>query len=422
MRTLILEDDPALLAILEGKLKPFGECHTVKDRDSALKAFREALNDDKPFDLVAIDMDMPETHAGRIISSIRAAEAEMVDKPIHKACLIAISNHKNRQLITDCMVQGCNDFLTKKRLDDQLLDIVAHLGLTGQPMAIAPNVAEAFHGARLVDYITRKIKVGDLKLPPAPRIAMRIRQLVGAGAEINECVELLRYDLSIATKLISISNSVAYGSVTKNTDIGQAVSRLGLDRTAEVVMSICCRGYFITGHLAYMQRVENLWWHSLACAHATEMVVTEKGLTVDEDLFSLALLHNIGKLVLIQAAADLNKPGRRQFDVNFSELEAILNEHHATVGSSLLHKWGYDKSFCAVIRQQAAKDDKTASTAIQVLQEADLLAAAAGFVDGIQAPQPIVEKLEALRYTAEQISGISSRIASRIEELRYLFG
>ena len=422
MRSLIVENDPAVLAAIEARLKPFGEFHAVKDRDSALELFRKAIGNGEPFDLVAIDIDMAEMKRDPIISALRAMEDALSVQPDRRACLIVMSGHKQRQLVTDCMIQGCNEFLPKTFSDDQLIEILVNNDLVGARKSHEPDTAQPFNGKKLIDFITRKIKKGNLKLPPAPRVAMRIRQLVGSGAEIDEIVELLRQDLSISTKLISSSNSVAYGGVTKNTDIGQAVSRLGLDRTVEVVMSICCRGYFVNSHAAYKQRVEDLWWHSLACAHATEMIIKEKAVNVREDLFSLALLHDIGKLVLIQAAAELHKPGKYQFDINFDALESIMLEHHERFGSLLLQKWGYDKAFATLIHHHKAKDEKNASTAINVLHQADLLVSAAGFADGNEDPEQVSGELEAMGYPAEQLSALTARIAARVEELRYLFG
>ena len=422
MRSLIIEDDPDVLATIKARLKPFGECHILTDQDSALELFREAIRESQSFDLVAIDIDMANIQKDSIISSIRAVEDDLSIQPAKKACLIILSGHKHRQLTTDCMLQGCNEFLQKKLCDGQLMEILARHDLVGMQKAPVSDAAEALNGKKLIDFINRKIKRGALKLPPAPRVAMRIRQLFGTGAEIKEITELLRQDISISTKLISSSNSVAYGGIIRNTDIGQAVSRLGLDRTIEVVMSICCRGYFVTSHAAYKKRVEDLWWHSLACAHATEMIVTEKGVKVHEDLFSLALLHDIGKLVLIQAAADLHKPKKYQSDINFDALDSIMKEHHERFGSLLLQKWGYDKAFSTLIHHHKAKDENSSPAAVKVLHQADLLVAAAGFADCNENPEQVAKELEAIGYSTEQLSTLTVKIAARVEELRYLFG
>jgi HD-like signal output (HDOD) protein/FixJ family two-component response regulator len=420
--SLIVENDPTIQAAIEKKLNSFGGCHTAKEREAALEMFRNSINSKHPFDLVIIDIDMPGMQEDGIISAIRAIENDLVRQPGRKACIIGLSGRQKRQMVTDCMLQGCNDVLSKNFPDNQLFEILVQFDLVGTRKNPAPDSAQAFNGQALVDFINRKMKSGSLKLPPAPRVAMRIRQLVDCGAEIDQIVELLRQDLSISIKLISISNSVAYGSVTKTTDISQAVSRLGLDRTVEVVMSICCKGYFVTSHEVYKRRVEDLWWHSLACAHTTEMIVRDRRLDVREDLFSLALLHDVGKLVFIQAASELHKPKKYQIDVNFDSLEAVMQEHHERFGILLLQKWGYSKAFSKLIQHHQINGENASMVARQVLHQADLLVAAAGFGDGNEDPGQIAVQLEAMGYTAEQQAALTERIADRVEELRYLFG
>jgi HD-like signal output (HDOD) protein len=275
---------------------------------------------------------------------------------------------------------------------------------------------------RLVDVVTQRIQRGDLKLPPAPRIAMKIRQLFGSGAEIETIAKLIKQDVSISGKLISISNSVAYGGMTKNTDVTQAVSRLGIDRTVEVVMSICCRGYFITSHPVYHQRLEDLWWHSQACAQTIEIIIENDNLSVDRDLFSLALLHDVGKLVLIQAACHLQKPKKHQEDIDFETLQDIMRDHHEHIGGLLLEKWGFDKTFTSLIRLSRLKKDGSSPMAMQVLHRAGLLATIAGFDDGTENPAEASNALETMGYSADVQADLTTKIASRIEQLRYLFG
>lgn len=422
MRFLIIENDLALQAAIEKRLNPFGTCRVAKDRESGLVMIREAIGNNQAFDLVIIDIEMPGAQKESVMSAIRATESDLSVPTEKQTCLISIASSYNRQLITDCMMQGCDECLLRDFDAERFVAVLKQLNLIGKPIESKANPAVRFDGNKIVDLIRRKIKSGKLHLPPAPRVAMRIRQLVGSGAELATIVELLRQDLAISTKLISVSNSVAYGGVSKNTDVGQAVSRLGLDRAVEVVMSICCRGYFVTGHMGYMQRVEDLWWHSLACAHAAEMIIREQHLTVQEDVFSLALLHDLGKLVLIQAASELYKPTPNQLDINFDALDAIMQEHHERFGMMLLEKWGYSKAFAALIQHHPVATDGTRPMAAQVLHQADLLVAAAGFDDANGNVDGIGETLKAMGYSVERQAEIAAGIAERIEQLRYLFG
>lgn len=423
MQTLIIEKDADDLASIEMVLKTFGTCQAQRDVKSALTRFRDALNKGQPFNLVTVDIAMPGMQKNEIISSIRGIEEEYRVPAERKACLVVITGQYSRQLVTDCMLNGCNEFIAKPLDKQQLLGILMQFNLVGKPTASeSKEPTPSIDGQKLVEYITRKMKRGDLELPPAPRVAMKLRQLVGVGAEIDAIVNVLRQDLSISTKLISISNSVAYGGVTKNTAIGQAVSRLGIDRTLEVVMSICCRGYFVTNHATYKQLVEDLWWHSLACAHATEMIVQDRQLRVQKDLFSLGLLHDVGKLVLIQAAATLYKPKRHQTDINIDALAQAMYDHNERIGVQLLQKWGYDKAFAALIHYQRANREESPVLAAQVLYQADLLAAIAGFGGTTENLAAATEALDQMGFTIAQQADLKERIAVRIDQLRYLFG
>ena len=422
MRALIIENDPSAAAEIEKIISDFGVCRNARDRDAALAVFRESITGGQSFDLVTINIAMPDMEEDAIISAIRAIEDELAVPDEKKTCLIVITRLSRRQLMTDCMLHGCNEYLPETFDGQQLLDILQQFHLIGPSETAGADGTAVFNGQALVDFINRKLKRGDLKLPPAPRIAMKIRQLVGVGADINAIADLLRQDLSISAKLISVSNSVAYGGVIRNTDIAQAISRLGVDRSVEVVMSICCRGYFVTNHAAYKQVVEDLWWHSLACAHTTEMIVQAQRLRVQEDVFSLALLHDVGKLVMIQAASELHRPKRYQADINLNALYAALDERHERFGAMLLQTWGYAKAFTALIRHERVTEDETPPAAMQVLHQADLLATAAGFGAGKRDSPEISDRLAAQGYSAEQLADFRLKIAARMEQLRYLFG
>jgi HD-like signal output (HDOD) protein len=251
---------------------------------------------------------------------------------------------------------------------------------------------------------------------------MRVRQLVTCNASIDEVIDLLKQDLSISTKLISISNSAFYRGVEKSTSIGQAVRRLGIDRSMEVVMSICCCSYFTTNHPAYKKLVEELWWHSLACAHATEMVEIGGKKEKDEDLFSLGLLHDIGKLVLIQVAGDLDPARHSKMEIPLDDLEAMMNAHHRRFGARVLKKWGYSEAFTFLVRRCGTQDPSHAGRAARVLHCANLLAKAAGFGIGVEDAAEIAQALEQQGLTDQRQAELKAEIADRMDQLRYLFG
>ncbi len=422
MRVLVIENDPQNQSALEAALKNFKDREKASDRSSALDLIQHSLADNRWFDLVVVDIDTPGMQDDSIIADIRQIEDNHHVPEEKKACLIVISASPRRQLLTDCMFRGCDEFMDKPLDSIRMLENLNRFNLTDTVQPAESSLLKRVTGKTLFDGVIKKIERGDLELPPSPKIAMRTRQLVDLNADIEDVIDLFRHDLSISTKLIRLSNSVAYGGFEKNTSTSQAVRRIGIDRSVDVVMSICCRGYFVTNHPDYKQLVENLWWHSLACAHAMTNIIDHKQLNIDEDPFALGLLHDIGKLVLIQAAGDLQRPKKWGMDIEMDALRSILSEYHGQVGMRILKKWGYSKAFAALIQHHRVSGETEPPAAMQMLYEANQLATVAGFSDGMGNIEHAAEQLEQLGYIPALQDDLKKQLSTQIEQLRYAFG
>lgn len=422
MRTLIVDSDKASREALKSVLQGLGDCIEASDPEAALGLFQEARAAGQPFDLITLEIAMTDMGETSIIKEFRGIEDRLQLPTEQRVCILAITELHERQFKIDSIVHGCDDFIEKPAETELIMEKLAQFGLAAAPGIAKVEKTTVVTTAGILDTITRRVKRGKLQLPPAPKIAMRVRQLLSCKAEIAEVVDLFKQDPTISAKLVKVSNSVVYGGVTKNTDVGQAVRRLGVDRTVEVVMSICCRGYFVTNHPAYNTLVENLWWHSLASAHATEIVALNQGWKGEEDLFSLGLLHDIGKLILIQVAADLQHPKKTEMDIKFEELQAIMATNHRRYGARVLKIWGYSKDFVSLIDHRHFKEAQPHTSAGQVLYLSNLLARAAGFELGSGDPAEVSGALEAQGYDAQMQAELTAQIADRMLELRYKFG
>ncbi|MGD9215685.1 MAG: HDOD domain-containing protein [Desulfobacteraceae bacterium] len=422
MRTLIVDDDAEIRKALKAMLIGIGKCEEALDRDSALTLFDKSYADGTPYDLVTVEIGMADMDGAAILRQFRSIESKYRNTSNDETCLMVITALSARQLEIDCLIQGGNDFICKPFETKHFLERLARLELTGKAKAPEPDIPAVISTREILDTISRKLNKGQLKLPPAPKVAMKVRQMVTCNASIDEVIDLLKQDLSISTKLISISNSAFYRGVEKSASLGQAVRRLGIDRSIEVVMSICCSSYFTTNHPAYKKLVEELWWHCLACAHATEMVDIDGKKEKDEDLFSLGLLHDIGKLVLIQVAGDLDPARHSKMAIPLSGLEEMMNTHHRRFGARVLKKWGYSEELIHLVRRCGTQDLSKAERAAQVLHRANLLAKAAGFGIGVEDAAEIAQALEQQGLTDQRQAELKAEIVDRIDQLRHLFG
>ncbi len=74
MHTLIVDDDVVSRRVLLEILKPYGECAQAASGREAIAAFIAAL-DQHPFDLVLLDIQMPDLDGQETLAAIRALEA-----------------------------------------------------------------------------------------------------------------------------------------------------------------------------------------------------------------------------------------------------------------------------------------------------------------------------------------------------------
>jgi two-component system chemotaxis response regulator CheY len=74
MRTLIVEDDVTSRLLLQSLLSPYGECHIAVNGWEAVAAFRAAQESGQAYDLICMDIMMPEMDGQTAVTEILALE------------------------------------------------------------------------------------------------------------------------------------------------------------------------------------------------------------------------------------------------------------------------------------------------------------------------------------------------------------
>jgi two-component system, chemotaxis family, chemotaxis protein CheY len=59
MRCLIVEDDFVGRKLMQKYLSDYGECDVAVDGEEAVEAFRQAVENETPYDLICLDIMMP---------------------------------------------------------------------------------------------------------------------------------------------------------------------------------------------------------------------------------------------------------------------------------------------------------------------------------------------------------------------------
>jgi two-component system, chemotaxis family, chemotaxis protein CheY len=77
MKTLVVEDDFTSRLLMQGILQGFGSVHMAVNGKEAVDAFRQSVEDKAPYDLVCLDIMMPEMDGYQALSEMRALEQQL---------------------------------------------------------------------------------------------------------------------------------------------------------------------------------------------------------------------------------------------------------------------------------------------------------------------------------------------------------
>ena len=76
MKILVAEDDFASRKFITNHMSKYGECDGTVDGQEAVEAFVMANEDDEPYDLVCLDVMMPEMDGYQVLKTIREIERD----------------------------------------------------------------------------------------------------------------------------------------------------------------------------------------------------------------------------------------------------------------------------------------------------------------------------------------------------------
>ncbi|MFH1490959.1 MAG: HDOD domain-containing protein [Pseudomonadota bacterium] len=273
--------------------------------------------------------------------------------------------------------------------------------------------------ANILDHIVFVFKRGEINLPALPQLSIKFQNLVNKGSNLQEIGELLKQDIAISSKLISVSNSPFYRGISESTTMGQAIGRLGLKNTKRYVDAICNRGLYAAGNKKFVETMEKLWEHSLACAYPSQVL----GLDLDNDAFTMGLLHDIGRLLLLQIIGELQKSKKLGENLAPSEFEETLVSYHGKFGAALLKKWKFSDSFSQVASFHDNLENADApSNDLMVVNLGNLIVKSMGYDNG--SPEEIdlgnALSFRHLGLDITMMDEIKSRIEAYVEEMKGL--
>lgn len=132
MRSMIVEDDFTARRLLQIYLAAFGECAVAINGIEAVKAVKEALSNDLPYDLICLDINMPCMGGLEALKLIRQIEkTNGISEQDYAKVIITSANDQPGSIDSACH-EGCHAYLVKPIRKAELIAEIKSLGLIEQ--------------------------------------------------------------------------------------------------------------------------------------------------------------------------------------------------------------------------------------------------------------------------------------------------
>jgi putative nucleotidyltransferase with HDIG domain len=263
-----------------------------------------------------------------------------------------------------------------------------------------------------------------------PTLALRAASLLqDPGVDIGELTRTIEYDPGLTTNILRLANSTFFGAPRSIKSVREAIVRHGTQNILQLIlMSTTTRilGKEIRG---YDLQPGRLWEHSIAVAIATGHLASALKVEPPAHLFTTALLHDIGKVILgtyveVDSAPILALAFEQQ--VSFEQAERqILGVDHAEVGAMLLESWNLPGAMVEAVRWHHQPDgpehpDRLVTGLVHVADQFCLMCGIGAGVDGCHyvPSSSIVKELKITNQLAELVM---SRITPSMDEICDLF-
>jgi len=280
-------------------------------------------------------------------------------------------------------------------------------------------------GGKLREIIARRIAQNRLAVPSMPAVAVRcIEQLRDQNAKFSELAATVEKDPLIASRLLRIVNSPAYGGREPINSVENAISRLGMKPFRVILIELAAREVFTSKNPRIRQAFRGIWEHCLAVGMLARDIASKLLGGGDAEAAYLAgLFHDVGKPVVGALLLEAERSLMEELDEPFMSdtlWVKVVDDAHRDVGAALASQWTLPASVAKAIAGCDAYDQGGRGSCTNLVRYANALTKRQGIYVGTIAEDEVEavilegRRVLAVDETTEAgfLTGLAERVAS----------
>ena len=268
-----------------------------------------------------------------------------------------------------------------------------------------------------------------LELPTMPAVLVKLNEVMAdPDSSSDDVARVIATDPSVSTNILRIVNSAYYGLQVRVSSVNLAVSIMGFNMTKKVALKAAVFTTFAKKKdKSPGFDAEAFWKHSIFTGAAARVLGAQSPRfsgTHAEDLYICGLLHDIGKIILlekltskyVQVLEQAAETGRTEMALE----NELIGFSHADVGSVLAIKWFLPEDLTIAIRyHHAPSKDPFHKSLSSLIHVADHLAWSAGkpSTQGTPSPEMDGEVYEQVGLDPEQVESLLPKINEEFEAI-----
>ncbi len=275
-------------------------------------------------DVVVSELDMTLEDGSDLLKAVQLAYPEIIR-------IVLSSEPDGESEVVLRATQSAHRFLAKPCRGEQMIEQIEKAG----------SLRKLLNSRELLEIIG-----GIPYLPSLPDLYHELVSAVESPLiSLSEIGEIIARDVSMTSRVLHLVNSAFFGLPRKVSNPQTAVVMLGIN----VIKSLVCyvKLFFAAPDVILPGlSLDTMWLHSSMTARLSKEIAINFGAptSVQEDAFLAGMLHDVGKLLLLDHPRYYNRvllPLSGSSEKEFSEAEyQTFGTSHAEIGAYLLGLWG----------------------------------------------------------------------------------
>ncbi len=187
----------------------------------------------------------------------------------------------------------------------------------------------------------------------SPSLMSLLKTIRNPNCTIDLIVKLASSDHGLALKLLKLANSAAFARGEPVDSVRKAIVRIGMGKLRDTALALGVVEHFSSERYGGLVHLGEFWEHSISCGLISAHLATAVGNIDPDAAFTMGLLHDLGRLVMIQQLGDHYDQVMEMSRLTRLPLEQVegrmLLFTHADVLDRALHTWQFPRNIISPV-------------------------------------------------------------------------